>query len=234
MMSQTHIGYDNWQQPDKDVIPKTRKIAPEVQAIKVISAEEMAKKETSISKNQDFAQVHGFIENDGYISIESKNYSKAINSDEVKWAIIQNLGKTDSGITIKPSNIQPIEISEQSPKLEYNVHFFSKGKIKVNAYFSPTINFKIGDGLKYGIAFDNEKPQIMNLNADSSEKAWAESVANNIKMITSTHEIEKSGNHVLKIYAIDPALVLQKIVIETEKEKVLESNLGPPESFRRE
>jgi hypothetical protein len=236
MMSQTHIGYDNWQQPDKNVIPKTRKIAPEVQAIKVVSAEEMAKKETSTStsKNQYLAQVHGFIENDGYISIESKNYSKAINLDSVKWTVIPNLGKTDSGITIKPSNIQPIEISEQSPRLEYNVHFFNKGKVKVKAYFSPTINFKIGNGLKYGIAFDSEKPQIMNLNADSTEKNWAESVANNIKIISSTHQIENPGNHVLKIYAIDSALVLQKIVIETEEGKVLESYLGPPESFRKE
>jgi len=234
MMSQTHIGYDNWQQPNKNVIPKTRKIAPEVQAIKVVSAEEMAKKETSTSKNQYLAQVHGFIENDGYISIESKNYSKAINSDSVKWTIIPNLGKTDSGITIKPSNIQPIEISEQSPRLEYDLHFFSKGKVKVKAYFSPTINFKIGDGLKYGIAFDSEKPQIMNLNADSTEKNWAESVANNIQIITSTHQIENAGNHVLKIYAIDSALVLQKIVIETEEGKVLDSYLGPPESFRKE
>ncbi|WJS96742.1 glycosyl hydrolase 115 family protein [Flavobacterium johnsoniae] len=234
MMSQTHIGYDNWQQPDKNVIPKTKKIAPAVQALKMITAEEILKKETSISKKQDLAQAHGFIENDGYISIESENYSKAINSDSVKWTIIPNLGKTSSGVTLKPSNIKPIEISEQSPRLEYDVHFFSKGKIKVNAYFSPTINFKLGDGLKYGISFDDEKPQIMNLNADASEKAWAESVANNIKIITSTHNIEKAGNHILKIYGIDPALVLQKIVIETEEGKVLESYLGPPESFRKE
>lgn len=233
MMSQTHIGYDNWQQPDKNVIPKTRTIEiPHNAKARISTKDNSSKVETSINKNLD--NVLGFVENDGYISIESKNYSKAINSDSVKWTIIPNLGKTNSGITIKPSNIHPIGISEQSPRLEYNVHFFSKGKIKVKAYFSPTINFKIGDGLKYGIGFDDEKPQIMNLNADSSEKAWAESVANNIKIITSTHEIEKSGNHVLKFYAIDPALVLQKIVIETEAGKVLESYLGPPESFRKE
>lgn len=234
MMSQTHIGYDNWQQPEKNVIPKTKTIEILNKAQEKISAEDSPKVGISNIKNRDLNHVRGFVEDNGYISIESKNYSKAINSDAVKWTIIPNLGKTDSGITIKPSNIQQIEISEQSPRLEYNVHFFTKGKIKVNAYFSPTINFKIGEGLKYGIAFDNEKPQIMNLNADASEKAWAESVANNIKMVISTHEIEKTGNHVLKIYAIDPALVLQKIVIETEEGKVLESYLGPPESFRRE
>ncbi|WP_338841013.1 glycosyl hydrolase 115 family protein [Flavobacterium ginsenosidimutans] len=232
IMSQTHIGYDNWQQPDKNVIPKTKTIEISKNAESRISAKDSSKVETSINKNLD--NVQGFVESDGYISIESKNYSKAINSDAVKWTVIPNLGKTDSGITIKPSNIQSIEISEQSPRLEYNVHFFSKGNVKVKAYFSPTINFKKGEGLKYGIGFDDEKPQIMNLNADSSEKAWAESVANNIKIITSTHEIEKVGNHVLKIYAIDSALVVQKIVIETEEGKVLESYLGPPQSFRKE
>lgn len=234
MMSQTHIGYDNWQQPEKNVMPKTKtiEISNKVQA--GVSIKDSSKARTSINKNRDLDHFRGFVEDNGFISIESKNYSKAINSDAVKWLIIPNLGKTDSGITIKPSNIKSIEISERSPRLEYNVHFFSKGKIKVNVYFSPTINFKIGDGLKYGIGFDNEKPQIMNLNADSSEKAWAESVANNIKIITSTHEIENSGNHALKIYAIDPALVLQKIVIETEEGKILESYLGPLESFRKE
>ncbi|WP_035647551.1 glycosyl hydrolase 115 family protein [Flavobacterium sp. ASV13] len=230
MMSQTHIGYTNWQQPDKNVIPKTKT----VEISNKVETKTSTKAETSTNKNRNLEHVRGFVEDNGYISIESKNYSKAINSDSVKWTVIPNLGKTDAGITIKPSNVQPIEISEQSPRLEYNVHFFSKGKIKVKAYFSPTINFKNGDGLKFGIAFDSEKPQIMNLNADFSEKAWASSVANNIKIITSEHQIEKSGNHVLKIYAIDPALVLQKIVIETEEEKVLESYLGPPESFRKE
>ncbi|MCC4924030.1 glycosyl hydrolase 115 family protein [Flavobacterium chungbukense] len=234
MMSQTHIGYDNWQQPDKNVIPKMKTIELTKKETANIVDVDLERAETSIKKNKDLGHVQGFVENNGYISIESKSYSKAINSDEVKWILIPNLGKTDSGITIKPSNIQPIQISEQSPRLEYDVHLFNKGKIKVKAYFSPTINFKIGDGLKYGIGFDNEKPQIMNLNIDSSEKAWAESVANNIKILTSIHQIENTGNHVLKIYAIDPALVLQKIVIETKEGKVLESYLGPPESFRKE
>lgn len=234
MMSQTHIGYDNWQQPDKNVVPKTKTIEVSNKTQTGTSTEDSPKVETSNTKYRDLDHVRGFVEDNGYISIESKNYSKAINSDVVKWTIIPNLGKSDSGITIKPSNIKPIEISKESPRLEYDVHFFSKGKIKVNAYFSPTINFTIRDGLKYGIAFDDEKPQIINFNSNDSENNWAESVANNIKIITSSHTIEKAGNHVLKFYGIDPALVLQKIVIETEEGKVLESYLGPPESFRKE
>ena len=321
MMSQTHIGYDNWQQPDKNVIPNTRhlfyntfisqaiviegtkesfdgvlknkialmdltslenkptyidlinsgekkyafKITCDYNWIQFSATEGIVQTEqrvlvnidwkkapkgisnrefTVVANNQKFtfllktnninpSKVNGFIESNGYISIEAQNYSKAINSDPVKWTTIPNLGKTESGVTLKPSNIKPIEISEKSPRLEYDVHFLSKGNVKVHAYFSPTLNFTIRDGLKYGIAFDVEKPQIINFNQDNSEKKWAESVADNIKIITSSHTIEKPGNHVLKFYGIDPALVLQKSVIETESGQILQSYLGPPESFRK-
>jgi len=183
-------------------------------------------------KNEQLNNVQGFVENNGYIAIEAQNYSRVINGNNIEWITIPNIGKTASGITLKPSNISPIAISEQSPRIEYEVHFFSKGNVKVHAYFSPTINFKMGDGLKYGVSFDAEIPQIMNLNADNSEKNWNQSVADNIRIITSLHTIENTGNHVLKIYGTDPALVLQKIIIETETGQLLETYLGPPESFR--
>lgn len=183
-------------------------------------------------KNEELNDIKGFVENNGYIAIDAQNYSRAINEANIQWTTIANIGKTGSGITLKPSNILPVAISEQSPRVEYDVHFFSKEEVKVHAYFSPTINFSVRDGLKYGVAFDVENPQIMNLNADNSEKNWNESVADNIKIITSSHKIENAGNHVLKIYGIDPALVLQKIVIETASGQVLKTYLGPPESFR--
>ena len=184
------------------------------------------------TKNIDLSEAKGFVESNGFVSIEAANYAKAINSD-VKWTVIPNIGKTDSGVTLKPSNVQPIEISEKSPRLEYDIHLLQKGTIKVHAYFSPTINFTMGDGLKYGIAFDAENPQIMNLNADSSDKNWNMSVANNIKIITSSHTITNAGNHTLKFYGIDPALVLQKIVIETTSGEMVKTYLGPPESFQK-
>ena len=184
------------------------------------------------TKNIDLSGIKGFVENNGFVSMEAQNYSKAIDGDSVQWKTIPNIGKTESGVTLKPSNIPSIEVSEKSPRLEYDVHFFSKGNVKVHAYFSPTINFKMGDGLKYGIAFDNEKPQIINFNEKDSDKTWNKAVADNVKIITSSHTVENTGNHVLKFYGIDPALVLQKIVIETESGKILESYLGPPESFK--
>jgi len=181
--------------------------------------------------NIEVKQIRGFAESNGYIAIDAQNYSRAFNKD-VKWTVIPNLGRTKSGVTLKPSNNKTIEISENSPRLEYDLHFFSKGNIKVYAYFSPTINYKNGEGLKYGISIDNEQPQIINFNEDNSEKEWNRTVADNIKIMTSTHKLENSGSHILKFYGVDPALVLQKIVIETESGQILKSYLGPPQSFQ--
>lgn len=183
-------------------------------------------------KNIDVNEIKGFTEANGYISINAEDFSRAIDKD-VKWTTIPNIGKTSSGITLKPSNRKTIEISESSPRIEYDLHFFNKGKIKINAYFSPTLNFTVGDGLKYGIAIDDEKPQEINFNEDNSERMWNTSVADNIRIITSVHSIEKAGHHVLKIFGADPALVLQKIVIETESGEILKSYLGPPQSFKK-
>lgn len=183
-------------------------------------------------KNVDVNGIKGFTEANGCISINAEDFSRAINTD-LKWTTIPNIGRTSSGITFKPSNRKIIEISESSPRIEYDLHFFSKGNIKIHAYFSPTLNFTVRDGLKYGIAIDNEKPQMMNLNEDNSERIWNTSVADNIKIITSAHTIEKPGHHILKFFGADPALVLQKIVIETESGEILKSYLGPPESFKK-
>jgi len=99
----------------------------------------------------------------------------------------------------------------------------------VEAYISPTIDFTNSGGLRYAISFDNETPQVININVDKSEQAWNKDVSNNIKILASKHHLDKAGRHVLKYWMVDPGVVLQKIVINAGGEKA--SYLGPPESY---
>ncbi len=170
----------------------------------------------------------GFVESNGYVSIEAKNFIKQVESDKAEWVVVPNLGKTGSGVIYQPRTISQDKISQMSPRLEYKLNILTEGEVKVHFYFSPTLNYKEGDGLRYGIGFNNEEPQIMNVHEDNSSKNWNESVANNIKVSTSLHTILK-GNQTLKYYLIDNGLVLQKIVVDTGK--VQQTYLGPPESF---
>ena len=55
-------------------------------------------------------------------------------------------------------------------------------------------------------------------------------VGDGVTILTSRHAIAQAGYHVLKIWLLDPGLVLQKLVVNTGRARP--SYLGPPESAR--
>ncbi len=178
----------------------------------------------------------GFIENAGYASIEAEHYSQAIAENPLHWQIIPGLGRTLSGITPFPVTMARQQLTAKSTRLEYNIYFTDTGRVKVNAYFSPTLNFTGGKGFLFAVSLDDETPQIVNFHENETvpdwkyPQWWNQSVSNNIKIKTTEHRISKPGVHVLKYWMIDPGLVLQKIVIDMGG--VRPSYLGPPETYK--
>jgi hypothetical protein len=70
----------------------------------------------------------------------------------------------------------------------------------------------------------------VNVSADSSLRAWEQSVSDNVTIGSTRHQLAKTGDHVLKFWLVDPGVVLQKIVVDAGGMKP--SYLGPPESWR--
>ena len=176
-------------------------------------------------------RVNGFVEADGFVSIEAEHFSRAVGTPAISWVRIPGLGRTLSAMTPLPVTIAPQNPGSDSPRLEYRMYIESKGNVTVRALLSPTLNFSDNQGLRYGISFDDEPPQIVNMHANSAHSLWQHWVSTNINEQNSQHRIGESGWHVLKFWMVDPGVVLQKLVVETGASK--RSYLGPPESFRR-
>ena len=128
----------------------------------------------------------------------------------------------------------PVTPGKNSPFLEYKMFFFSTGTFDVTSIFSPTLNFLSGRSLQYAISFDDATPQIItlvpeNFNARNGNADWEKSVSDNARFSHSTQIVKTPGYHTLKIFMVDPGVVLQKIIINTGGLKP--SYLGPPESF---
>lgn len=175
--------------------------------------------------------IKGFIESNGYVSIEAEHHTNAVGANEIKWQRIPLLGRTLSGMTSLPTtfSFSKDTLCKNSPRLEYEVYLFNKGDVKVKAYLSPTLNFPNNQGLRYAISFDDETPQIINMHSDTAIKVWEKHVADNINIQISNHQLKENGKHILKFWLVDPGIVLQKLVIGTGEEKP--SYLGPPESI---
>lgn len=219
---QTHIGYTYWQQPPKNTMPKVTRL----ELTESTTSEDTPAE--SLDEPNYPADFKGFVESKGYVSMEADHFTRAVNMDKIEWKVIPDIGRTGNGVTIFPVNIPSIELSENSPRLEYDMYLSKQGEATVNLTLSPTLEFNGNRGLRLAISMDDETPQIIEMHADKSQREWERMVARNAKYLTNKRIIKGPGKHTLKIWAIDPAVVLQKIVLDLGGEK--KTYLGPVES----
>ena len=115
------------------------------------------------------------------------------------------------------------------------MYVLTPGDVEVTAITAPTLNFVPDRGVRYAVSIDDEAPQVVTLvpqgyQAQNRNAAWEKSVADNAHYGRSKHTITKAGYHMLKVWMVDPAVVVQKLVVDLGGLKP--SYLGPPESFR--
>ncbi|HSV11963.1 MAG TPA: glycosyl hydrolase 115 family protein [Hanamia sp.] len=233
MMDQTHIGYTYWQEPRFNKMPEVLYVKKDSTDKPKVITENVTITDTTIDPSivSTNSKSNQFSEKNGYVSINAANHSKAINTKNIIWKVIPGIGKDGDGITTFPVTANEKTFSKNNPYLQYEVYVYDTGNVKLNAYFSPTLNFENDSlGLQYAISIDNEKPQIVSINKDDkNERTWEKWVANNIIIKSTEHQILKPGKHTIKYWMISPAVILQKMVLDFGGEKP--SYLGPPETI---
>jgi hypothetical protein len=191
----------------------------------------------AVVRNPD-AEVTGFVEANGYVSIRADHFTTAVETDRVRWRRIPDIGRTGSGMEPFPVTAARQTPGGDCPRLEYAMTLFSSGPARVYAYLSPRNNVLPGDGLRYAISFDDAPPQVVNVTtatgADDTamNQQWERNTSDNVNITVTTHAIDRPGVHVLKFWMVDPTVVLQNLVVDCGG--VLPSYLGPPESQRAE
>jgi hypothetical protein len=174
--------------------------------------------------------LDGFVEADGYVSIEATHYSQKIDAASARWEKIDDLGQTLSSMSVFPVTAESVTPAQNTPHLEYRMYLFDASPAEVEVTLAPTLNFAPGRGLRYAVSFDDQPPQIIDALANHSQKDWEETVKVGVRKVKSKHNLAQPGFHTLKFWMVDPGIVLQKLVVNFGGEKP--SYLGPPESYR--
>lgn len=236
MMDQTRIGYTGWQQPDQNVMPQVVDIA----AGTGTRSSSSARPDFSLRKRAELElrapkTWRGFIEQDGYVSIEAEHFTRKTETSAARWEVLPDHGNTLSAMTIFPVTAPSITPPQNSPALEYQLWLTSTGAVEVTTILSPALNFAPDRGVRIAVSFDDEAPQILTVvpkgyTAGDGNRDWEESVKDNSRKVKSKHLITTSGAHTFKVWMVDPAVVVQKIVVDCGGVKP--SYLGPPESPR--
>ncbi|MBB1283713.1 glycosyl hydrolase 115 family protein [Flavisolibacter sp. BT320] len=229
MMSQTHIGYTYWQQPPFNKMPDVIRLNDGM-AYDTTTA---PGKPTPPALNLVPKLVTGnvFFEKDSLVSIEAEHWTRSVPTSGIKWKVIPDIGKTGSGITTFPATARAT--LPAAPRVEYDFYTASAGTATINLYFSPTLNFhNEEEGLQAAVSIDDGQPQIVSLNKEDKNSIsgiWNTWVANNIIIKKAEQPLAKPGKHTLKVWALSPGVVLQKIVVDLGGLKP--SYLGPQETI---
>lgn len=185
-----------------------------------------------------------FADADGYIAINASSALVTGNTAERSWQQVAGLGRfllaeqagsmvavtlPDVLVDTSPADISPAAI-KQAPQLQFPLYFQQAGEFELQLQLSPALQITPGRGVRLALALNDEAPQLLDLMADYDDKVWQQSVLDNIRILQHRLRVSSPGPHQLRVYLVDPAVVLQKILIDTGG--LAPGYLGPVQSRR--
>jgi hypothetical protein len=176
----------------------------------------------------------------GPTAIEAEQAVANIAAAGARWEVIPDYGRGPSSMAVFPVTAPSVMPPGDSPRLEYKVYVPSAGDVRVDLVTGPTLDFVPNRGLRVAASFDEQKPQVLDAFAkqsfanpatrpDPSSPAvrdWAKWVRDNARTLSSTNTIDRAGVHTLKIWMVDPGVVVQRLVVHHND--VPPSFFGPP------
>ncbi|TKG92905.1 hypothetical protein EYV94_18205 [Puteibacter caeruleilacunae] len=193
---------------------------------KVNSSIDIITKDTTISIGislfnpalKELEDFDGFIEDKGFISIHAENAARIKSRGETSWKIIDGLGYTGKVIAPLPYNatVHTVidDIVAKNPVIEYDFYSFNFGKAKVHLQAVPTHPFNHTGGVRCAVAIDDNDPVIVNFKTYGRSEEWKQNVLRNAARKSVDQVINKAGKHTLKIWMIDPGVMLDQVLID--------------------
>ena len=177
----------------------------------------------------------------GPTAIAADSATKNTPARGLRWERIPDYGRGRSGVSVFPTTAASVRPPTDSSCLEYPVFIAKAGAVHVDLITGSSLNVQPDRGLRVTVSFDDQAPQILDAFAHQSYadpskrgdpssppiKDWANWVRDNVKSLKSKHTISEPGVHTLKVWMVDPGMVLEKLVVHDGK--LPNSYFGPPE-----
>jgi hypothetical protein len=178
--------------------------------------------------------AQGFVEGDGYVAIEAADTASrtadGTGEDAMRWVELPGYGATKSGMTVFP--VTAASEVDSKTSLQYRMYLYDSGDFELQMMLAPTLNFVPGRGLRFAVSVDDGPRKAVDALEHNSDQEWAQAVSDGVRRVTVPLTIEAPGYHTLKVWAVDPALVVERLVVSHgAKGSLKPSYLGPPESF---
>ena len=171
-----------------------------------------------------------YVQTTNYISMEAANCIAC----SAGFKELPEYGKTKSAMKYFPVTVS-FANSKKAPHLEYDFVVNNAGTYDFDFYLNPSNPAYKDNKFEFEVCV-NGKYELVEVVAPNfvvgdNQEPWSTDVTNSIRICTIKLPCF-NGINKLKIYPLTPNVVLQKIVIHKTGEKLLDSYLGAPETYR--
>lgn len=176
--------------------------------------------EAAKKNNPASPAVNSFIEDNGFVSMQAAHFSRQTIRSSNQWKLINGIGYSGSSLQAMPLSVKSKTVtSSDSVKrsnafVEYDFYVYSSGTPSVVVFTLPTHPVNNNYSVRYAVSIDDGPIKVVDTRTFDRSEEWKQNVLRN----RAERKIEmpslKSGKHTLKIYYIDPGVILDEIRID--------------------
>ena len=163
-----------------------------------------------------------YAENNGFVCIHPRNLVNSHEGTAYEWLPVFDLGYTGGAMEVirlpknRDSNnsLNTNTIKRNNAWLDYSFDTYTSAAPKVTVYTIPSQPLNNNFSMRYGVSVDDGPVNIVDFKTVGRSDEWKENVLRNRAERTIQLPHLNKGHHTLKIYAIDPGVILDEIRID--------------------
>ncbi len=176
-----------------------------------------------------------FVQDNGVVSIDAANYESKVARDGAGWAVFPGLGLSGRAVAVLPTTAATCSdpaVIATAPFMQYPLFIFRPGEADVILRAVPTHEITTGRRLLAAVSIDDGSPAFVEFAQGTNEDdpVWKRNVLQ-AAMFGKTRLRLDQGPHTLKIWGVDPSILIDKIFIDFGG--LAKSYLGPDETIAR-
>lgn len=188
------------------------------------------KKNIQINISNSYATLpkNSIVEKNGFAVWYASSFSKNEVKNEAFWKILKGLGHSQKAVQTSPLTSKPFPEPKNAPVLEYDIYTETPTEnARLNLVAIPTHPLTTDGDLRIAVQWNDETIQIINFKTEGRSNTWKQNVLSNKAIKQILVPIKNTGKQMLKIYMIDPGVLLDYFVLNTSLKSELPYKLMP-------
>lgn len=175
-----------------------------------------------------------FVERQGYCSIRAEHFSEKKDVDGKGFQVISYLGREGAAVKAFPA-MEVYENPENAPHVKYTFLAEQTGTYKLDLHVLSRNPVVKGGRMRFAVSANEEAPQEIYSVSEQYytewfHKEWADGVLDHARVVT-TEVAVREGKNDIYVYAGEPGVILEKLVLYPADRELPESYFGPAESY---